>query len=65
LVKKVRDFLIPIILLVAAFLIILDQVIRFGIVWEWNQVFHHENFALALISLALGMLLSHVLLKKN
>lgn len=63
--KKSQGWLIPAILIVAAILIIIEQAINYGVVWEWAQVLHHENFSLILISLALGMLLSPKTQNKN
>jgi len=63
--QKSLKWLIPAFLFIAAMLIILDQTVRYGAVWDWEQVLHHENFALILISIALGMLLSQKILDEN
>lgn len=58
--SKRKNKVVPVLLFIGAALIVLDQVLRFGTIWQWDQVLHHENFALILISLALGMLLSQM-----
>jgi len=63
--KNSLSWLIPASLFIAAILVILDQTLRHGTVWDWKQVLHHENFALILVSVAIGMLLSKKIQSKN
>jgi len=63
--KNSLNWLIPASLFVAAMLVILDQILKHGVVWDWEQVLHHENFALALVSVAIGMLLSKKIQSRN
>lgn len=63
--KNSLNWLIPASLFVVAMLVILDQIWKHGVVWDWEQVLHHENFALALVSVAIGMLLSKKIESRN
>jgi len=44
------------VLLALAAIIIIEQRITWGVWWSWDQVLHHENFALVLAAVAAGML---------
>jgi len=63
--KEEFGWLIPLLLFIAAIIIVLDQAVKTGVIWNWEQVLHHENLALILISAALGMLLSRKISKKR
>ncbi|NIN51989.1 MAG: hypothetical protein GTN80_06705 [Nitrososphaeria archaeon] len=41
---------------VGAISLILHQYITWGIPWSWSDVLHHENAALFLIALGIGLL---------
>ncbi|RLF09183.1 MAG: hypothetical protein DRJ62_07170 [Thermoprotei archaeon] len=43
------------VLLVSSLAIFLHQWICYGVIWEWDQVLHHENYVLLLAVLALGV----------
>jgi len=58
--RNALSWTIPTFLLISAMLIMIDQVVRYRVVWDWADVLHHENFTLILISVALGMLLSQM-----
>jgi len=49
---------IAIIALILAALTVIHQYISWHKVWEWNQVIHHENITIALISFSLGILIT-------
>lgn len=44
------------VLLVLAAIIMIEQYMTWGTWWSWDQVLHHENFALVLAAVAVGML---------
>ena len=42
-------FYLGLIHLLAAIGIFVDQVVRFGIWWEWEDIFHHETYIILLL----------------
>ncbi len=46
------------VLLVVAFLVMLEQAITWGTWWTWEQALHHETLALVLGGMAAGVLLA-------
>jgi len=44
--------------IVLALIVIVHQIVSWGRVWEWDQVLHHENIALALVTFSLGILVA-------
>jgi hypothetical protein len=43
------------VLLITAFLIMLEQQLTFGSFWSWDQFLHHENIAAVIAAFSVGL----------
>jgi hypothetical protein len=56
---KIRKVpLVSIFLVIAAFLVMLQQYLVWGRWWEWKDFLHHENFAFGLVCIAVGIVIA-------
>lgn len=52
------------ILVIFGVIIIVHQIMVYGIVWDWSQVLHHENIALFYVFTALGILIGEAMVSE-